>query len=237
MAETLSSAISVDALGKGWKTHLNDVFQSPSMNRLKAFLRREIESGRVVFPALDASLRALRMVDFPDVRVVILGQDPYHGEGQANGLAFAVHQGVKLPPSLKNIFKELQADLGGNPQMGTTLEGWAQQGVLLLNTVLTVRADEAFSHRGQGWEEFTESVVRVLNDRDSPIVFMLWGASAHKKEAIITNPLHLVLKAAHPSPLSAHRGFLGCRHFSLANEFLRRNGRVIDWLKMDRFEY
>jgi uracil-DNA glycosylase len=202
------------------------------MKSLVEFLNAEIRSGAIVFPPVDQVFRALQLVDKADVRVVILGQDPYHGDNQANGLAFAVSEGVAVPPSLANIFKEIESDLGGGKPRSTALEGWAKQGVLLLNTVLTVRAHEAFSHRDKGWEMFTEAVVRELNACTHPIVFLLWGAPAQKKARLISNPEHLVLQAPHPSPLSAYRGFLGCRHFSKANDFLgEKAGRAIDWLR------
>ncbi|MEY3902262.1 MAG: hypothetical protein RL189_1568 [Pseudomonadota bacterium] len=226
--------ISSESLAQGWQAVLGGVFSSPELQKLKAFLAREWSSSAVVYPSREDIFRALRLVDYSNVRVVILGQDPYHGADQANGLAFAVHRGIKLPPSLKNIFKEIASDLCTQIPHGSTLEGWAAQGVLLLNTVLTVRAGEAFSHRGQGWEVFTEEVVSALNQRSEPVVFILWGAPAHKKEALITNPRHFVLKAAHPSPLSAHRGFFGCAHFSKTNKFLSAQGLTpVDWLMTD----
>lgn len=230
---TLDSCVSANAVPSGWQRKLAHAFAASSLQNLKIFLHREADAGVVIYPDAAHVLRALRLVDYPDVKVVILGQDPYHGDGQANGLAFAVNPGVKPPPSLKNIFKEISADLGVHPPSGTSLEGWAKQGVLLLNSVLSVSAHEAFSHRGKGWEPFTESIVRALNEHPQPLVFMLWGAPAQQKEKLITNSRHLILKAAHPSPLSAHRGFLGCRHFSQANAFLAHSGRFIDWIQTD----
>jgi uracil-DNA glycosylase len=220
-------------LGTGWKTAIGKAFESDAMRRLRLFLDSEKHAGAQVFPACEDVFRALQLVDLDDVRVVILGQDPYHGDGQANGLAFAVRSGIPIPPSLRNIFKEIASDFASPAPSGTTLEGWARQGVLLLNTVLTVRAHEAFSHRGKGWEELTDEVIRSLNARSRPIVFMLWGSPSQKKELLITNKQHLVLKAAHPSPLSAHRGFFGCRHFSMANSFLRSSGLEIDWFQTE----
>jgi uracil-DNA glycosylase len=216
----------------GWKDFFEHEMSLDYMKSLVDFLNTETRSGAVVFPPLEKVFRALQMVDKADVRVVILGQDPYHGENQANGLAFAVSEGVAVPPSLANIFKEVESDLGAGKPCSSTLEGWAEQGVLLLNTVLTVRAHEAFSHRDKGWETFTEAVVRELNACVHPIVFLLWGAPAQKKARLISNPMHLVLQAPHPSPLSAYRGFLGCRHFSRANAFLaEKAGQTIDWLR------
>ncbi|MFZ9520463.1 MAG: uracil-DNA glycosylase [Silvanigrellaceae bacterium] len=222
-----------DNLGENWRTAIGAQFESDSMLRLRNFLENEISSGARVFPEMPHVLRSLELVDLERVRVVVLGQDPYHGEGQANGLAFAVRRGIAIPPSLRNIFKEISEDFGLAAPIGTTLEGWAQQGVLLLNTVMTVRANEAFSHRGKGWEEFTDAVIRILNARTRPIVFLLWGTPSQKKEVLINGKQHLVLKAAHPSPLSAYRGFFGCRHFSAANRFLRSSGLEIDWFKTD----
>lgn len=232
-----AEVISAESLAQGWQAVLGGVFRSPALQNLQKFLAKEWDSSAVVYPSREDIFRALRLVDYSNVRVVILGQDPYHGEAQANGLAFAVHKGINAPPSLKNIFKEIASDLSTQAPRGTSLEGWAEQGVLLLNTVLTVRAGEAFSHRGQGWEDFTEAVVRALNQRGEPVVFMLWGAPAHKKAALIANSRHCVLKAAHPSPLSAHRGFFGCAHFSTANEFLSAHGQTpVDWLMTDASE-
>lgn len=234
MSAHLLSELSDNQLAEDWKTVLGKVFQYPEIHKLSDFLEQEYRRGQSVFPDRENIFRAFSLVKYEDVKVVILGQDPYHGAGQANGLSFAVNAGVKPPPSLKNIFKELAADVCDNIRPATTLEGWARQGVLLLNTVLTVRANEAFSHRSRGWEIFSESVIRALNDHSEPIVFMLWGSPAQQKESLITEKRHLVLKAAHPSPLSAHRGFLGCRHFSLANRFLAQTGREIRWQNIDR---
>ena len=173
---------------------------------------------------------ALKFTSFSDTRVVILGQDPYHGAGQAHGLCFSVKQGVEPPPSLKNIFKELCSEYGIQAPDHGELTGWAKQGVLLLNTTLTVREGAPQSHKGQGWEILTDRIIEILNDKQSPVVFILWGANARSKKKLITNPLHLVLESAHPSPLSAYNGFFGCNHFLKANDFLRASGlKEIDW--------
>ena len=196
---------------------------------LTAFLEKEYDNY-IVYPRREEIFSALNYTSFKNTKVVILGQDPYHGEDQAHGLAFSVKMGTRIPPSLVNIFKELSNDLH-IPKPGTGyLEKWAKQGVLLLNTVLTVRAGEANSHKKIGWEQFTDKLIVTLNNSDKPIVFLLWGRNAQEKEKYLTNKNHLVLKAAHPSPLSATRGFLGCRHFSRTNEFLRNNNiQEIDW--------
>ncbi|NBX18575.1 MAG: uracil-DNA glycosylase [Proteobacteria bacterium] len=234
MSNHLLSELAYTQLTEDWKKVLGEIFLRPEFAELSSFLEAEYSAGKMVFPDRKNLFRAFSLVRFEDVKVVLLGQDPYHGEGQANGLAFAVNDGLKTPPSLKNIFKELNADLNAYLGSKTSLEGWAQQGVLLLNTVLTVRAHEAFSHRGQGWEKFTEAVIKAMNNHPNPLVFILWGGPAQQKESLVTDKRHLILKAAHPSPLSAHRGFLGCRHFSTANSFLARTGREICWQKIDR---
>jgi uracil-DNA glycosylase len=199
------------------------------MAELKRFLLAEREAGKRIFPAGSNWFRALDLTPLDEVRVVILGQDPYHGEGQAHGLCFSVPNGVQPPPSLINIFKELASDLGIQRPGHGFLEHWARQGVLLLNSVLTVQMGQAGSHRDRGWERFTDAVVRLVNAKPEPVVFMLWGSYAQKKAAFV-DPRHLVLKAPHPSPLSAHSGFFGCKHFSQANAFLEAHGqRPIDW--------
>ena len=172
---------------------------------------------------------ALRMTDYNVVKVVLLGQDPYHGPGQAHGMCFSVQDGVEPPPSLVNIFKELKSDLDIDPPSSGNLTKWAQNGVLLLNTVLTVRRGQAGSHRNQGWEILTDRIIELLNEREKPMVFMLWGRPAREKARLITNPAHLILECAHPSPLSAYNGFFGCRHFSKAADFLKQNGMDMDW--------
>jgi uracil-DNA glycosylase len=200
------------------------------MHDLKRFLLAERERGKHIFPKGGEWFRALDLTPPEHVRVVILGQDPYHGQGQAHGLCFSVRHGVRPPPSLVNIFKEMESDLGIRPARHGFLEHWAEQGVLLLNSVLTVEMGRAASHRERGWERFTDRIVREVNEKTEPVVFMLWGSYAQKKAAFVDTSRHLVLKAAHPSPLSAHSGFFGCRHFSRANAFLESRGlKPIDW--------
>ncbi|MBR2779035.1 MAG: uracil-DNA glycosylase [Firmicutes bacterium] len=216
-------------LGNDWDEVLAGEFDKEYYLRLREFLKKEYFSTQI-YPSMYDIFNALKATPYSAVRAVILGQDPYHGPGQAHGMCFSVKKGVRTPPSLQNIFKELQADLGCVPPDHGYLMDWAEQGVLLLNTVLTVRAGRAGSHRGQGWEIFTDTVIGKLNERKQPIVFLLWGANAKSKQSLITNPAHLVLTAAHPSPLSAHNGFFGCRHFSRTNEFLESRGmEPIDW--------
>lgn len=217
-------------LHESWKAALADEFSDPYMARLKAFLQSERDSGKQVFPKGSEYFRALDLTPLGKVRVMILGQDPYHGDGQAHGLCFSVRPGTRIPPSLVNIYKELERDLAVAPAKHGFLEHWAEQGVLLLNSVLTVERGLAASHQGQGWERFTDAVVRAVNEQASPVVFMLWGSYAQKKAAFVDNARHLVLKAPHPSPLSAHTGFIGCGHFSKANAYLRQHGLPqIDW--------
>ncbi|MBX9663670.1 uracil-DNA glycosylase [Novosphingobium sp.] len=216
-----------------WRAALETVLTSRPLRALGGFLRAEEAAGKQIYPPAGTRLAALAHTPLPAVRVVILGQDPYHGPGQAHGLAFSVPRGVPVPPSLLNIFKEQEADLGlARPKHGY-LENWAKGGVLLLNTVLTVEAGQAGSHQGKGWELFTDAAIRAVAQRPSPCVYLLWGSHARAKAGLIreasTGP-HLILEAPHPSPLSAHRGFLGCRHFSRANAFLEEQGAgVIDW--------
>jgi uracil-DNA glycosylase len=218
-------------LHESWKAPLRAEFDAPYMVALRSFLVDEKAAGKRIFPKGSEWFRALDLTPLDDVRVVILGQDPYHGPGQAHGLCFSVQPGVRTPPSLINIYKELQSDLGIAPARHGFLESWAQQGVLLLNSVLTVEMAQAASHQGRGWERFTDAIIRLVNAREAPVVFMLWGSYAQKKAAFVDTSRHLVLKAAHPSPLSAHNGFLGCRHFSKANAFLIENGvKPIDWV-------
>jgi uracil-DNA glycosylase len=217
-------------LHESWKTPLLHEFQSDYMAKLKAFLAAEKAAGKQIYPKGSEWFRALDLTPLDKVRVVVLGQDPYHGAGQAHGLCFSVKPGVRPPPSLINIYKELQSDLGMPRPTHGFLEHWAQQGVLLLNSVLTVEMAKAASHQGKGWERFTDAVIRLINARAEPAVFLLWGAHAQKKASFVDSAKHLVLKAAHPSPLSAHNGFLGCRHFSKCNAFLKSNGLApIDW--------
>ncbi len=217
-------------LEDSWKAALGKEFASPYMAALKAFLQNEKAAGKTIFPKGAEYFRALDLTPLDEVKVVILGQDPYHGEGQAHGLCFSVRPGVRIPPSLVNIYKELQSDLGIAPARHGFLEHWARQGVLLLNSVLTVEESRAASHQGQGWEQFTDAVIRAVNEDCEHVVFMLWGSYAQKKAAFVDRSRHLVLKAPHPSPLSAHNGFFGSRHFSQANEYLVSQGRnAIDW--------
>lgn len=213
-----------------WDDLLKDEFTKDYYLKLRQILISEYRTQRI-FPGMYDIFNALKLTSYNDVKCVIIGQDPYHGEGQAHGLSFSVRKGIAPPPSLVNIFKEIRDDLGiDNLGKHGELTQWAKSGVLLLNSVLTVRANQARSHRGLGWEEFTTDVIKLLNMREKPMVFMLWGADAKAKQQFITNPNHLVLKSAHPSPLSAYNGFFGCRHFSQANEFLRSNGMSeIDW--------
>lgn len=217
-------------LEESWKKALSQEFASAYMQQLKAFLLEEKQSGKSIFPRGPEYFRALDLTPLADVEVVILGQDPYHGLGQAHGLCFSVQPGVRIPPSLVNIYKEMQSDLGIPPARHGFLESWAKQGVLLLNSVLTVEESRAASHQGKGWERFTDAVIRTVNDECNAVVFMLWGSYAQKKAAFVDASRHLVLKAAHPSPLSAHNGFLGSRHFSKANAYLEAHGRkAVDW--------
>lgn len=216
-------------LGNDWDDILREAFIQPSYLSLRAFLKREYTS-RTVYPPMELIYTALRLTPYAATKVVILGQDPYHEPGQAQGLAFSVPKGVPLPPSLRNIFKELEADLGIPPAINGNLFGWAKQGVLLLNTVLTVAHGLANSHRGHGWEILTDTIVSKLAARTKPIVFLLWGRNAQDKRRLITAPQHLILEAPHPSPLSASRGFFGCHHFSQTNAFLESQGeKPIDW--------
>lgn len=213
-----------------WDELLKDEFKKPYYLELRKKLIYEYRTQQI-FPGMYDIFNALKYTSYSDIKAVIIGQDPYHGVGQAHGLSFSVKKGVAPPPSLVNIFKEIKSDLGiDNIGKHGELTEWAKNGVLLLNSVLTVRANQARSHRNLGWEEFTDNVIRLINLREKPVVFMLWGADAKAKEKLITNPNHLILKAAHPSPLSAFNGFFGCRHFSKANEFLKSKGiEEIDW--------
>ncbi len=208
-----------------WDRLLADQFQQDYYLQLRAFLKREYQTHSI-YPPMNDIFNALKATPHEKVKVVLLGQDPYHQEGQAHGMCFSVRKGIEPPPSLKNIFKELEAELGITPPDHGCLEKWAREGVLLLNTVLTVRAGAAASHRGQGWERFTDQVITLLNQRPEPMAFLLWGNHARAKKALITNPRHLVLECAHPSPLSASSGFFGCGHFKKVNDFLKE---PIDW--------
>lgn len=219
---------------EAWQTAISGVYDLAKLNAIEAFLRGEVAAGKRIFPPEERRFAALELVAPTQVKVVILGQDPYHGEGQAHGLAFSVPEGLaKLPPSLRNIFRELTSDLGCPPPTAGSLEKWAGEGVLLLNTVLSVEEGRAFSHRGRGWEEFTDAVIQVLaRTADRPIVFMLWGAPAIGKKRLIPtgNENVCVIESAHPSPLSAYRGFFGSRPFSRANAFLTSRGvAAVNW--------
>jgi uracil-DNA glycosylase len=217
-------------LHESWRAPLAPVFASPGMAALKAFLLAEKAAGKIIFPRGSEWFRALDLTPLDRVRVVILGQDPYHGPGQAHGLAFSVRPGVRIPPSLVNIYKELHSDLGIPPARHGFLEHWARQGVLLLNTSLTVEQGQPASHKGRGWEAFTDAVIRLLDAREQPCAFLLWGSHAQVKAAHVDGSRHLVLMAPHPSPLSAHNGFFGCRHFSRTNQWLEAQGLApIDW--------
>ena len=219
----------VDDMPDRWHPQLAEEIAKPYWLQLQHFVHSEREQ-HTVFPPADKVFAALQLTPFNDVRVVILGQDPYHGEGQAHGLAFSVQDGVAIPPSLRNIFKELHLDLGIEPSSNGNLQHWALQGVLLLNTTLTVRGGMAASHHGRGWETFTDAIIRLLDSRDKPIVFVLWGAHAKEKQNLVRSPQHTVITSSHPSPLSAHRGFLGSRPFTAINTALINHGsKAIDW--------
>lgn len=218
-------------LENDWDMALLEEFKKDYYLTLREFLKTEY-STRKIYPPMNDIYNALRYTSLEDTRVVILGQDPYHGYGQAHGLCFSVKEGVPHPPSLKNIFKELNSEIGMPIPESGELTGWAHQGVLLLNTTLTVREGSPQSHKGRGWERLTDRIIEIVNAKCTPTVFMLWGGNARAKKALITNPIHLVLECAHPSPLSAYNGFFGCNHFRTANEFLSKHSRpTIDWSK------
>lgn len=219
----------MSAIENDWKDALNEEFHKQYYKDLYYFIKQEYNT-HVVYPSADDLFNAFSFTPLKDVKVVILGQDPYHGEGQAHGLCFSVQRGVKLPPSLVNIYKELEDDLGCYIPNNGYLEKWARQGVLLLNTVLTVRAHTPLSHQGKGWEQFTDAVIHAVNAQDRPIVFILWGKPAQMKKKMLTNPKHLIIEGPHPSPLSAYRGFFGSKPFSKTNDFLKNHGvEPIDW--------
>lgn len=219
----------MNGIGNDWDSILAAEFEKEYYGKLRTFLTEEYETQRIYPPQPDV-FNALRYSSYADTKVVILGQDPYHQEGQAHGLCFSVNKGVKIPPSLGNIYKELQADLGIQPPQHGYLASWAQQGVLLLNVVLTVRDSQPNSHKGRGWEIFTDAVIKKLNEREKPMVFILWGANAKAKEVLLTNNRHLILTGSHPSPLAAHTGFFGGQYFSRANRFLElENQEPINW--------
>lgn len=216
-------------LGNDWDDILKDEFNKPYYKELRDFLKKEYSSLNI-YPNMHDIFNALKYTAFKDVKAVIIGQDPYHGKGQAHGLCFSVKRGIEPPPSLKNIYKELESDLLIPPARHGELTSWAKQGVLMLNTVLTVRDGNPNSHKGKGWETFTDRVIAELNNKDTPVVFLLWGANAKAKAKLITNPLHVKLETVHPSPLSAYGGFFGCKHFSKTNIILKQNGiSPIDW--------
>lgn len=216
-------------LGNDWDAVIGDEFDKPYYLALREFLKREYAT-QTVYPDMYHIYHALKSTPYAEVRAVILGQDPYHGPGQAHGLCFSVQPGVEVPPSLRNIYRELNDDIGMPTPAGGCLQPWTQEGVLLLNTTLTVRAGQPQSHVGHGWETFTDAVIRGLDASPRPIVFLLWGGNARRKKALIQNPRHLILEAAHPSPLSAYNGFFGCRHFSKCNAYLVAEGeKPIRW--------
>ncbi len=216
-------------IGNSWDELLKDEFNSKYYLDLREFLKKEY-STRVIYPDMYDIFNSLKYTPYENVKAVIIGQDPYHGRGQAHGLCFSVKKGITPPPSLQNIFKELQNDLGIMPPHHGELTDWTKQGVLLLNSVLTVREGQPNSHKGMGWEQLTDAIIKKLNDRSQPTAFIMWGANARAKLPLINNSAHAVFTAAHPSPLSAYNGFFGCRHFSRVNEFLRSNGiEPIDW--------
>lgn len=215
---------------KSWQPYLSDEFTAPYMQSLLAFLAQQQQQQKIIYPKVDHWFQALELTPLEQVKVVIIGQDPYHQPGQSHGVCFSVMPGVKVPPSLVNIYKELASDLAIPRAEHGYLKSWAKQGVLLLNAVLTVEAAKAGSHQGKGWEQFTDKIIEVVNQECNNVVFMLWGSYAQKKGAAIDQARHLVLKAPHPSPLSAYRGFFGCRHFSQANSYLvQHNKQPINW--------
>jgi len=220
--------ISMVHIGNSWDELLQGEWEQPYYKALRAFLVSEYRS-QAVCPPMNDIFNAFKYCAYEDVKVVILGQDPYHGPSQAHGLCFSVQKGIEVPPSLKNIYKELSDDIGFIPPEHGYLEKWARQGVFLLNTTLTVRQGHPLSHKGQGWETFTDHVIQILSRRERPMVFLLWGSNARSKASLIDTSRHLVLQAPHPSPLSAYAGFFGCRHFSKANAFLSRFGESVDW--------
>lgn len=219
----------MELIGNSWDKVLDYEYHQEYFKNIVKFINKEYKE-RIVFPPKSRILRALNLTDYKDVKVVILGQDPYHGTGEANGLAFAVNQGIKLPPSLKNIYKELYDDLGVPISNVGNLECWAKEGVLLLNSVLTVEKDKPASHKNLGWEQFTDAIIKKINEKDSPVVFILWGNFARSKKSLITNPKHFIIESTHPSPFSANHGFFGSRPFSKTNKYLKSVGeKEIDW--------
>ena len=220
-------------IGNDWDALLKEEFKKDYYLSLREFLKAEYFSKKI-YPPMNDIFNAFKYTSYEDARVVILGQDPYHGEGQAHGLCFSVKEGVPFPPSLKNIFKEIKESLGIDMPKSGELVGWAKQGVLLLNTTLTVREGAPQSHKGRGWEILTDRIIELMNEKERPVVFMLWGGNARAKKSLITNKHHLVLECAHPSPLSAYAGFFGSNHFAKANEYLEsKNERPIDWSRIN----
>ena len=214
-----------------WLEVLKDEFEKPYMKELREFIKQDIDNGKTIYPPPGRFFDALNKTSFGDIKVVILGQDPYHGEGQAHGLSFSVKEGKRVPPSLINIFKELKSDIGNEIPSHGNLEAWAGQGVLLLNSILSVRAGEPASHSGKGWEIFTDRILQEISNKKENVVFLLWGKYARSKKTLINADRHLILEASHPSPYSAHSGFFGTKHFSKANEFLKSKGiKEIDWV-------
>ena len=219
----------MELVGNSWDEILDNEYHQEYFKKVVQFINKEYKE-KTIFPPKSLILRALNLTDYKNVKVVILGQDPYHGIGEANGLAVAVSNGIKLPPSLQNIYKELNQDLGLPIANVGNLECWAKEGVLLLNAVLTVEKDKAASHKNIGWEQFTDAIIKKLNEKDTPVVFILWGNFARSKKVFITNPKHYIIESTHPSPFSARSGFFGSKPFSKTNEFLKKNGqKEIDW--------
>jgi uracil-DNA glycosylase len=228
--ETLSDIQQKNKLDPSWKKKLQGEFEKDSMKSLMAFLQKESKAGKTIYPQGDEYFAALNLTPLDKVKVVIVGQDPYHGPGQAHGLCFSVRDGVRFPPSLLNIFKELNADVGVSIPKSGSLTKWAEHGVLLLNAVLTVEDGKAAAHAGKGWEQFTDKIIHVLNEEKENIVFILWGAYAQKKASFVDRKKHFVIESVHPSPLSAHRGFFGTKPFSKANAYLKSKGKEpVDW--------
>jgi len=222
----------IQSLSGQWQSHFKSEWDEAYIKELKQFLKEQKKSKALIYPQESEYFTAFNLTPFKKVKVVILGQDPYHGEGQAHGLSFSVKPGVKIPPSLVNIFKELKSDLKIEPPGSGFLQGWAKQGVLLLNATLSVEAGKAGSHQNRGWETFTDLVINTLNEKKSGLAFILWGSYAQKKGKVINTDRHLVLEAPHPSPLSSYRGFFGCKHFSKANKYLLKQGETeINWAK------
>lgn len=216
-------------VSREWNEYLISEFSKDYMKGLETFLREQLRQDKVIYPKADHIFNALK-IPLSQIKVVIFGQDPYHGENQAHGLSFSVESGLKIPPSLKNIYKEIHSDLGLDIPVDGNLDCWAKQGVLLLNTVLTVEASKAGSHQKKGWEHFTDKIIEVLNTQREGVIFLLWGSHAQKKASQIDSTRHIILEAPHPSPLSAHRGFFGCKHFSITNNELKKQGKdIVDW--------